>query len=90
MFRITPKEASCRAAEKLEEMMSNYTVTTIDEKIKEIETIEHECDHSVHKIFEQLNKSFITPIDREDIHLIAKELDNITDAIESTAHRFRM
>ncbi|MCL6590640.1 MAG: DUF47 family protein [Firmicutes bacterium] len=102
MFRITPKEevfftlfvetieASCRAAEKLEEMMSNYSVTNIDEKIKEIETIEHECDHSVHKIFEQLNKSFITPIDREDIHLIAKELDNITDAIESTAHRFRM
>ena len=37
-----------------------------------------------------LNRSFITPIDREDIHLIAKELDNITDSIESTAHRFRM
>lgn len=100
MFRITPKEeifftlfvetteASCRAAEKLEALMCNYT--NIDESIKEIEKIEHECDHYVHRIFEQLNKSFITPIDREDIHLIAKELDNITDAIESTAHRFRM
>ncbi|HEX3046541.1 MAG TPA: DUF47 family protein [Bacillota bacterium] len=100
MFRITPKEeifftlfvetmdASCRAAEKLEALMSNYK--NIEESIKEIEEIEHECDHHVHQIFEQLNKSFITPIDREDIHLIAKELDNITDTIESTAHRFRM
>lgn len=38
----------------------------------------------------QLNKSFITPIDREDIYEIAKNLDNITDSIESTAHRFDM
>jgi predicted phosphate transport protein (TIGR00153 family) len=100
MFRITPKEeiffslfvetmeASCLAAEKLDALMSNYK--NIEESIKEIEEIEHKCDHCVHQIFEQLNKSFITPIDREDIHLIAKELDNITDTIESTAHRFRM
>ncbi len=100
MFRISSKEglffdlfiesvqASCLAAEKLETLMDNYT--NIDEQIKFIEEVEHEGDRHVHRILEQLNKSFITPIDREDIYLIAKELDNITDSIESTAHRFRM
>jgi len=100
MFRITSKEAlffdlfiqsaqcSCMASEKLEKLMNNYT--EIDQQIKFIEELEHEGDHHVHRILEQLNRSFITPIDREDIYLIAKELDNITDDIESTAHRFRM
>ena len=72
----------------LEELMVNYV--SVNDKIKQIEEIEHECDQNVHNILKQLNKSFITPIDREDIHAIAKEMDNITDAIESTAHRFRM
>jgi uncharacterized protein len=100
MFRITAKEGiffdlfvataedTCIAAKKLEELMENYT--NINEKINAIEEIEHKCDGHVHKMLEHLNRSFITPIDREDIYLIAKELDNITDAIESTAHRFRM
>jgi uncharacterized protein len=100
MFRVTAKEekffdlfeetaeATCHAALLLEDLMNNYS--DVDLKIKAIEKIEHECDQYLHNIFERLNKSFITPIDREDIHLIAKELDNITDAIESTAHRFQM
>ena len=100
MFRVTAKdeiffdlfvdtaEAICKTARMLEDLMTNYC--NINHKIKAIEDMEHECDQYVHRILEQLNKSFITPIDREDIHLIAKELDNITDAIESTAHRFYM
>lgn len=100
MFRITSKEEIFfdlfvdtaknihKTAKFLEELMNNYS--NVNEKIKTIEECEHECDERVHNILEQLNKSFITPIDREDIFLIAKELDNITDDIESTAHRFRM
>jgi predicted phosphate transport protein (TIGR00153 family) len=100
MFRITAKEGiffelfadtaadTCRAANMLEELMNNFVDVT--DKIKAIEEIEHKCDSHVHRMLEQLNRSFITPIDREDIFLIAKELDNITDDIESTAHRFRM
>ncbi|MCX7745637.1 MAG: DUF47 family protein [Clostridia bacterium] len=100
MFRITPKEEkffdlfveaakkSSKGAEMLEQLMRNYN--NVNEQIKAIEEVEHECDTHVHNILKQLNRSFITPIDREDIHLIAKELDNITDSIESTAHRFRM
>lgn len=100
MFRITAKEGiffelfsntaadTCLAAKMLEELMNNYVEVT--DKIKAIEELEHKCDGHVHRMLEQLNRSFITPIDREDIYLIAKELDNITDDIESTAHRFRM
>lgn len=100
MFRMTAKEAiffdlfsdtaadTCTAARMLEDLMRNYT--DISQKVMAIEEIEHRCDEHVHKMLEHLNRSFVTPIDREDIHIIAKELDNITDNIESTAHRFKM
>ena len=85
---VETAEITYKSAVMLEELMTNYV--DIPKKVQSIEDIEHECDKNVHKILEQLNKSFITPIDREDIYLIAKELDNITDDIESTAHRFSM
>lgn len=100
MFRITSKESIyfdlfvetteiiCKSAKMLEDLMKNYR--NLPEKIAAIESVEHECDLHVHKIMSVLNASFITPIDREDIFLIAKEMDNIVDEIEATAHRFRM
>lgn len=100
MFRITRKEEvffnmfestadmACTAAKNLNDLIRNYT--DVDKKISSIQEIEHKCDQLIHSIVEQLNRSFITPIDREDINEIAKELDNIADAIEDTAHRFRL
>lgn len=100
MFRITPKEEKffdyfletceiiCKAASLLEDLATNYV--NVNEKISTIEGTEHACDSNVHKILNELNQSFITPIDREDIFTIAKELDNITDDIEPAAHRFSM
>lgn len=100
LFRLTRKEeaffdyfvetaeSTCSAGELLLELMTNYT--DVENKIRVIEEAEHHGDTQVHKILEQLNKSFITPIDREDIFLIAKEMDNIADDIEAVAHRFNM
>jgi predicted phosphate transport protein (TIGR00153 family) len=100
MFRYTAKEAvffdlfidtatdTCRAAEMLEDLMNHFT--NIQEKVQAIEDVEHTCDGHVHEMLEHLNRSFVTPIDREDIYMIAKVVDNITDDIESTAHRFTM
>ncbi len=85
---VETMQNSCKAAEMLVDLMKNYV--DIDNKIQSIGIVEHECDGSIHKILEQLNKSFITPIDREDIYSIAKELDNITDYVDSTAHKFKM
>ena len=61
-----------------------------ENKIKELEKLEHRGDELTHDIIAELHKAFITPIDREDIFEIAKETDNIIDNIEATAHRFSM
>ncbi len=87
LFAHTAKDTS-KAAELLEDMMCNYT--DVHHKMILIEDMENKCDTHVHNLMQELNKSFITPIDREDIFLIAKEMDNITDAIEGVAHRFVM
>lgn len=47
------------------------------------EKIEHEADAKAHEIVQKLNKTFITPIDREDIFLLTHELDDIIDLIEN-------
>lgn len=59
-------------------------------KTQELEELEHRGDELTHDIIAELNRAFITPIDREDIFLMAKETDNIIDTIEATAHRFIM
>lgn len=59
-------------------------------RIRELENLEHRGDELTHDIIAELNRAFITPIDREDIFLIAKEMDNVIDRIEATAHRYIM
>ncbi len=61
-----------------------------NELIKALEVKEHEGDQRVHAMMDMLNKSFITPIDREDLLSISKDLDTVTDEIESGAHLFTM
>ena len=87
---VETTDKACVAAKKLDDLIKNYDTVNVIERINDIEEVEHDCDQCVHKILKQLNKSFITPIDREDIDEIAKELDNITDAIESSAQLFGM
>jgi len=58
--------------------------------LKDFEDLEHKGDMQMHAIMEELHKSFITPIDREDIYMIANVMDDIIDLIESAANRFIM
>jgi uncharacterized protein len=51
----------------------------------EVQAIEHRCDELTHDIIERLNRTFVTPIDREDIHALADSLDDVMDAIDSAA-----
>ena len=49
--------------------------------------IEHEADITCHEIYDKLNRTFVTPFDREDIRELAGELDTVTDLVESVAQR---
>jgi predicted phosphate transport protein (TIGR00153 family) len=55
--------------------------------LEKIIAIEHDADDVAHDIIHQLNKTFITPFDREDIHALAKELDDVVDMITTITNR---
>jgi uncharacterized protein len=57
---------------------------------KRIKTVEHACDEITHKITTKLNKSFITPFDREDIYTLAVALDDVCDYIDAGARAILM
>ena len=56
----------------------------------EIKKVEIEGDEIVHSINQRIDTSFVTPLDREDIHLLAKRLDNVIDLINGAARRVVM
>ena len=72
-----------RGANHLEEMLSGDE--PLWNKAEEIKEIEHKCDFLTHEIISRLNRTFVTPIDREDIHELAKSLDDVMDAIDAVA-----
>jgi predicted phosphate transport protein (TIGR00153 family) len=60
------------------------------DKADEIKEIEHKCDFLTHEIIQRLNRTFVTPIDREDIHALARSLDDVMDAIDAAAALVRL
>jgi hypothetical protein len=61
-----------------------------DEEIQRMRDLEHEGDAITHDIIDKLNRTFITPFDREDIHGLAQELDNVIDMLYTTSKRMRI
>ena len=72
----------------LEEMLARDPA--IWDKAEEIKEVEHKCDHLTHQIISRLNTTFVTPIDREDIHALAKSLDDVMDAVDASAKVVRL
>ncbi len=56
----------------------------------EIKRLEHECDAISHEILRGIDQTFITPIDREDIHRLAVRLDDVIDLIDGTVRRLEI
>lgn len=100
MFKLTHKEEdyytmfgdiagyALDAARRLDQLARDYR--DLPKAIADIEALEHAADERVRAITDQLNRSFITPIDREDIFQVAKKLDRIIDIIDATSQRFMM
>jgi len=74
------------ASQKLITLLTDYR--DIDAKINEMTEYERKCDILVHDTFKRINDSFITPIDREDIVILARYMDEIMDQIDEAAHLF--
>jgi hypothetical protein len=65
--------------------------TTMDEAVvKQIHDLEHEGDTLSHEIADMLNRTFITPIDREDIFSLSNNLDDVLDLLNAMAGRVRL
>jgi predicted phosphate transport protein (TIGR00153 family) len=72
-------------AKALVEMLENYRDPAI--QAENIKTIEHRGDTITHGIMTQLNQTFITPFDREDIHALCSKIDDVLDLTDAVAGR---
>jgi predicted phosphate transport protein (TIGR00153 family) len=99
-FRLIPREERFysdfqaladelkRGARLLEEMVAPDQ--PVWDKADEIKEVEHKCDFLTHEIIQRLNRTFVTPLDREDIHALARSLDDVMDAIDASASLVRL
>jgi predicted phosphate transport protein (TIGR00153 family) len=97
MFRLIPQEMvffdlfekaaenAKRGAEELLDFLDKFD--DLQERQKRIKDIEHAGDEMTHEVIERLNKTIITPIDREDIHELACRLDDVVDLIDTATNR---
>ena len=97
MFRLIPREVRffdlfeqqsthiINAAALLHDLVHNFADARA--KVHLIKEIEHAGDLVTHEIVKRLNTTFITPLDREDIHALATRLDDVLDYIEAAAER---
>lgn len=81
---------SCQCAEILHETILNFDAAALDRQVVELHEIEHAADLAIHEMMGQLAQEFIAPIEREDIILLARSIDDITDSIEDVLIKMHM
>ena len=72
-----------QGAELLAKLMAEWE--GVEEKVRQITDLEHEGDSITHQIMAQLHRTFVTPLDREDISMLAQCLDDVIDFIQAAA-----
>jgi uncharacterized protein len=99
-MRLFPKEENFfnyfeELADKIEEggiffleMTQNRDYSAA--KVARLKELEHEADGITHKTYERMHKTFLTPMDREDIYALVNKMDSVLDIIEATAIRIHM
>jgi uncharacterized protein len=76
------------AAAALVDLLERYE--DVPAKLARLEALEHQGDQTTHVMMQALHKTFITPLDREDITSLAQRLDDVTDLIWAAADRLRV
>ena len=79
---ISAADVACRAAEYLLECMRAYDIGNIGKMLARMHEFEHEGDSLRHEMTEALARSFVTPIEREDMQELSQRLDRVIDIIE--------
>lgn len=94
-FRFIPREESfyelfvrqaellLQGAELLLDIVSTFE--DVPAKARRLHDIEHEADEATHEVMRRLNSTFVTPLDREDIHELASSMDDVMDHIDAAA-----
>ena len=97
MFSLFPREENFftlfrrqaalvhQGCDQLHEMMERFD--DLEARAKKLKEVEHDGDLVTHELFERLNRTFITPLEREDIHDLASGLDDVLDAVEAIGSR---
>jgi len=75
-------------AKVLLDLLTSYE--DIERKARRLRDLEHDGDEITHEVFRMLNRTFVTPLDREDIGTLAGRLDDVLDWIEEVARRLRV
>jgi predicted phosphate transport protein (TIGR00153 family) len=81
-------ENTLEGARLLNDLLTNFV--DIDRKARHLKDIEHTGDEITHEVFRALNRTFVTPLDREDISHLASALDDVIDWMEEVARRTRL
>jgi predicted phosphate transport protein (TIGR00153 family) len=99
-IRLVPREESffdlfeemadkiSQGSDDLLALLQNYT--DVDKRVGRILDIEHEGDEITHEVMHRLNTTFVTPFDREDIHRLASNLDDVLDHVEAAAEYLQL
>ena len=81
-------ETVLEGATALLDLLEHYS--DVDRKARRLKDLEHQGDEINHQIFDALNRTFVTPLDREDISYLAAALDDVLDWTEEVARRIRI
>jgi len=79
---------AAKSTQLLLDLLKNFD--NIEDRIQEIYGLEQEGDMLTHDVIKRLNRTFLTPIDREDIHALASHIDDIVDCVWAFADRLKV
>ena len=83
-FRDAAQNAAA-TADLLVDLVEHYV--DVEQKVRRLRELEHRGDEITHQVFNALNRTFVTPLDREDIRTLASSIDDFVDAVEDVGKR---